>query len=155
MVALADLEADAGIDHIFPAAEGTTDAEHRVFVGPIVSTDSYGTGIFIVAITGCEIPLVVRIEVQRMESCQGSGTGTDAVDAGTQLVDGTTEVGYRLIGGKELATIDGIGRFLADLPRCDAFNLVAAHVDVAVLNGDMRFSSPVLMVRPLPSISDV
>ena len=134
VVALADLEADTGIDHVFPAAEGTTDAEHRVFIGTIVSADSYGTGIFIIAITGCEIPLVIWIKVQRMEGCQGSGTGTDAVDAGTQLVDGTTEVGYRLIRRIQLADIDRIPRSLA---RSHIVDLVAAHVDVAVLNGDV------------------
>ena len=33
--------------------------------------------------------------------------------------------------------MNGIGRVLADFARCNAFNLVAAHVDITLLDGDI------------------
>lgn len=38
MVAAADFQADAGIDHVFTAAETAADAEHSVFIRPIDDT---------------------------------------------------------------------------------------------------------------------
>ncbi len=38
MVAAADFQADAGIDHVFTAAEAASDAEHGVFIRPIDDT---------------------------------------------------------------------------------------------------------------------
>lgn len=43
--------------------------------------------------------------------------------------------------GIELAAIDGIGRIRCHRTRCDAFNLVAAHVDVALFDGDVLMAA--------------
>lgn len=37
----------------------------------------------------------------------------------------------------ELAAVDGIGRVLADFARCNAFYLITAHIDIALLDGDI------------------
>ena len=38
MVAAADFQADAGIDHVFTAAKAAADAEHSFFIRPIDDT---------------------------------------------------------------------------------------------------------------------
>ena len=115
MVALAELNADTGIDHVFPAAEGTADTEHGVFIGTVVSTDSGRIGATVIAVASGEVPLIIRVEVQRMESCQCSGTGADTIDAVAQFIDRTAEAIDSLVTLPELAAVDGIGRILADL----------------------------------------
>lgn len=73
-----------------------------------------------------------------MEGCQGSGTGTDAVDIAVNLAD--TAVHFIHAGGEvvdcpiELAFIDGIAGF-----GCftDVVNGIAAHVDVTILDGNV------------------
>ena len=68
MVTLAELNTDTGIDHVFPAAEGTADTEHGVFIGTVVSTDSGRIGATVIAVASGEVPLIIRIEIKRMES---------------------------------------------------------------------------------------
>ena len=68
MVTLAKLNADTGIDHVFPAAEGTADTEHGVFIRTGVSTDSGRIGATVIAIASGEVPLIIRVEIKRMES---------------------------------------------------------------------------------------
>ena len=41
----------------------------------------------------------------------------------------------------ELAAVDGIGRVLADFARCNAFYLITAHIDIALLDGDILMSA--------------
>lgn len=137
MVALAELNADTGIDHVFPAAEGTADTEHGVFIGTVVSTDSGRIGATVIAVASGEVPLIIRVEVQRMESCQCSGTGADTIDAVAQFIDRTAEAIDSLVTLPELAAVDGIGRILADLAVGDTANLVAAHIDIALMDGDV------------------
>ena len=85
--AAAEFEADAGVNHVFPAAEAATDAEHGIFVRAIVGTDSDCIGAGIVAVTSCEVPLVVRVKIERVEGCQSGCASTDAIDAAIQLVE--------------------------------------------------------------------
>ena len=92
VVALADLEGDTGIDHVFTAADGAADGEGGIFVRFVEGTESTGVSAAIVAIAKGEIPFVIGIEVLRMEGCQSSCTGTDAVDAVIQFIDFPTQV---------------------------------------------------------------
>ena len=73
-----------------------------------------------------------------MEGCQGSSTGTDAVDVAADLVDAAvhfvhavTDVVDRPV---ELAFIDGVAGFRS---FADVVNGIAAHVDVAILDGNV------------------
>ena len=61
VVALAELNADTGIDHVFPAAEGTADTEHGVFIGTVISTDSGRIGATVIAVASGEVPLIIRL----------------------------------------------------------------------------------------------
>ena len=109
MVALAQFQADTCIHHIFTITEAAAYREHGIFIRTIVSTDSGCIFAIVIAIACCEIPLVIWIEVQRMERCQSGCTSTDFVDAVAQLT-------YLLIGCKELAAIDSVSRFFRNIP---------------------------------------
>ena len=79
--ALSNLEAQAGVEHVFTVAEVRAQAEHGIFIGTIEGAESHTVGIAIIAVTDSEVPLVIRVEVQWMKGCQGGGAGTDLVDA--------------------------------------------------------------------------
>ena len=118
------------------AAEAATDAEHGVFVRTIVGTDRDRIGAGIVAVTSCEVPLVVRVEVERMESCQRGCTSTDAIDAAVQLVERVAQAidvfrigNDGLVRVVELAARDGIRRSFGDIAFGQVGDLLAVHVD--------------------------
>ena len=110
MVALAQLQADTRIHHIFTIAEAAAYREHGIFIRTIVSADSGCIFAIVIAIACCEIPLVIRIEVQRVERCQSGCTSTDFVDAVAQFIDTPGILCYLLVGCKELAAIDSVSR---------------------------------------------
>ena len=111
MVALAQFQADTCIHHIFTITEAAAYREHGIFIRTIVSADSGCIFAIVIAIACCDIPLVIWIEVQRMERCQSGCTSTDFVDAVAQLTDTLGILHYLLVGCKELTTIDSISRF--------------------------------------------
>ena len=116
MVALAQFQADTCIHHIFTIAEAAAYREHGIFIRTIVSTDSGCIFAIVIAIACCEIPLVIWIEVQRMERCQSGCTSTDFVDAIAQFIDTLGILCYLLVGCKELAAIDSVSRFFRNIP---------------------------------------
>mgnify|MGYP000361586737 CR=1 FL=1 len=88
--------------------------------------------------TDSEGTFVIRIVIQWMEGCQGCGTGTDAVDVAADLVDAAihfvhavTDIVNRPV---ELTFIDGIAGTLC---VTDVMDDVAAHVDAAILDGNI------------------
>ena len=116
MVALAQFQADTCIHHIFTITEATAYREHGIFIRTIVSADSGCIFAIVIAIACCDIPLVIWIEVQRMERCQSGCTSTDFVDAVAQLTDTLDILCYLLVGCKELAAIDSVSRFFRNIP---------------------------------------
>ena len=116
MVALAQFQADTCIHHIFTITEAAAHREHGIFIRTIVSADSGCIFAIVIAIACCEIPLVIWIEVQRMERCQSGCTSTDFVDAVVQLTDTLGILCYLLVGCKELAAIDSVSRFFRNIP---------------------------------------
>ena len=92
--ALAELEADAGVEHVFPAAQAGSDGEENVVRRPIEGADRDGIGRFVITVAGCKVTLRAWIVVQRMEGCQGCCPGTDAVDARIEVADPTVLVGH-------------------------------------------------------------
>ncbi len=95
---LTNLEAQAGVKHIFPVAEIRTHTKHGIFIGTIEGTQSDTVGIAVIAVTNGEIPLVIRVEVQWMKRCQSSRTGTDLVDAVIEVRNTTIHMvnGFRV-----------------------------------------------------------
>ena len=73
-----------------------------------------------------------------MESCQGCGTGTDAIDTTVEVADTVIHFIHSradvIDGAVELAFIDGIRRFRG---IADILDSVAAHADVVVLDSDV------------------
>ena len=116
MVALAQFQADTCIHHIFTITEAAAYREHGIFIRTIVSADSGCIFAIVIAIACCDIPLVIWIEVQRMERCQSGCTSTDFVDAVAQLTDTLSILHYLLVGCKELAAIDSVSRFFRNIP---------------------------------------
>ena len=116
MVALAQFQADTRIYHIFTITEAAAYREHGIFIRTIVSADSGCIFAIVIAIACCDIPLVIWIEVQRMERCQSGCTSTDFVDAVAQLTDTLDILCYLLLGFKELAAIDSVSRFFRNIP---------------------------------------
>ena len=147
MVAAADFQADAGIDHVFTATEAAADAEHGVFIRPIVESDSCRIGTAVVTVTGCEIPLIVRVEVQRMERCQSGCASTDAVDAVIQLIQGIPQLGNvlpvflnHLVGSVKLAAVHGIRRSGRHFSRCQSGNGQPFHIHALSIQDRTLFS---------------
>ena len=116
MVALAQFQADTCIHHIFTITEAAAHREHGIFIRTIVSADSGCIFAIVIAIACCEIPLVIWIEVQRMERCQSGCTSTDFIDAVAQFIDTLGILCYLLVGCKELAAIDSVSRFFRNIP---------------------------------------
>ena len=88
------------------------------------------------AIAKGEIPFVIGIEVLRMEGCQSSCTGTDAVDAVIQFIDFPTQVIDSLVAESQLTAIDSFRRAGSYRAVSNTAYDVVAHVDIAVLNGN-------------------
>ena len=85
MVALSQLYADSGIHHVFSSAERASHAEHGVFIGTVECAYRYCMGVFVVAVAGCHIPLVIGVKVQRMESRQCCRSRSCTVHTGSQF----------------------------------------------------------------------
>ena len=85
MVALSQLHADSSIHHVFSSSEGASHAEHGVFIGAIECAYRYSMGVFIVTVAGCHIPLVIRVEVQRVEGCQCCRSRSCTIHTGSQF----------------------------------------------------------------------
>ena len=90
--ACADFQRYAGVNHVFPIAESTADAEHRIFIGTIEGTDSNSVFTTIVAITGCKVPLSVRVEIQRMQGRQSSCASADLINATIKVVNTMVQI---------------------------------------------------------------
>ena len=101
-VSFANLEADAGVEHIFPIAEVRAQAEHGIFIGTIEGAEGDTVGIAVIAITDSEVPFVIGIEVQRMERCQSRCTGSDFVYAVIQVGNTVIDVLKRFRFGSHL-----------------------------------------------------
>ena len=134
----ADFEGKTGTVHIIVVSDRCSQVYHGVFVGTIEGTK----GGCVFALIGPEADgegcFVIGIKIQGMEGCQGSGTGTDAVDVAANLVDAAvhfvhavTDVVDRSV---ELAFIDGVAGFRS---FTDVVNGIPAHVDVAILDGNV------------------
>ena len=87
MVALAQFQADTCIHHIFTITEAAAYREHGIFIRTIVSADSGCIFAIVIAIACCDIPLVIRIEVQRVERCQSCCACANLIHTVAQLVD--------------------------------------------------------------------
>ena len=122
MVALAELEADTGIDHVLAAADRTANRERRVLIRTVERADSRRIRAAVIAVAHREVPLVIRVEVLRMQGRESSRTGTDAIDAAVHLVDGPDAL-------LELRDID---RIAVSRARSHIVDLLTAHGDIAV-----------------------
>ena len=133
---MANLEAQAGVEHVFTVAEVRAQAEHGIFIGTIEGTESDAVGIAVITIADSEVPLVIRVEVQRMEGCQSGGAGTNLVDAvikvGNAVIDvvnGFRVARYLVVQSRQVFTrriglFDEVpvffdSRFLVDRPGID------------------------------------
>ena len=85
MVALSQLHANSGIHHVFTGTEGTAHAEHGIFIRAVECAYRYGMSIFVVAVTGCEIPLIIRVEIKGMKGCQCCSARSYTVHTGSQF----------------------------------------------------------------------
>ena len=108
MVPSANLEADTRINHILTAAHRSADRNHCVFIRAIVGSYSYSISTLIVTITCRKIPLAVRIEIKRMESCQSSSTGTDTIDSIIHIINSAANLVEGLIRLIQLTAVNGI-----------------------------------------------
>ena len=79
MVMLSKLEGHTSIYHIFTAAERAAYGEHGIFIGPVEGIYSYCMGIFIITVTCCKIPFIIRVKILRMKSGQSSCSCTNPV----------------------------------------------------------------------------
>ena len=79
MVMLPKLEGHTSIYHIFTAAERAAYGEHGIFIGPVEGIYSYCMGIFIITVTCCKIPFIIRVKILRMKSGQSSCSCTNPV----------------------------------------------------------------------------
>ena len=71
-------EGNTGVDHVVTVAESAAEAEHHAFIRPVEHAYSRCCFTAVVAYTGSELQLVVRVEVHRVKrrqscrrSCQG------------------------------------------------------------------------------------
>ena len=140
MVTLAELNADAGIDHVFPAAEGTADTEHGVFIGTVVSTDSGRIGATVIAVAAA------KSHLSSGSKSSGWRAAKAAAPAPTRLMrlpNLLTEPLRPLIAWSRCQSWLPLTHRSnpADLARCNAFNLVAAHVDSALLDGNVLMAA--------------
>ena len=90
--ACANLKGYAGVDHIIVVAEGTANTEHGVFVRTVECTNSNSVFTTIVAITGCKVPLSVRVEIQRMQGRQSSCASADLINATIKVVNTMVQI---------------------------------------------------------------
>ena len=88
----AELEADACIDHVLAIAEIRAEAEHRVLIRAVERADSRTVGIAVVAVANSEVPLVIRVEIKRMQRRQSRRTSTDLVDFAVEVVHTAIDV---------------------------------------------------------------
>ena len=79
MVMLPKLEGHTSIYHIFTAAERAAYGKHGIFIGPVEGTYSYCMGIFIITVTCCKIPFIIRIKILGMKSRQCCSPCTDPI----------------------------------------------------------------------------
>ncbi len=76
-----EFNAKSCIQHVFVASNRTGQTKHRIFVRPIVSADCYGVSAAVMAVACCEVPLIERVVIERMEACQCGCTCADFANA--------------------------------------------------------------------------
>ena len=134
MVALSQLHADSGIHHVFSSPEGASHAEHGVFIGTVECSYRYRMGVFVVAVAGCHIPLVIRVEVQRVEGCQCCRSRSYSVHPVAQFIDGSSYVVDCLVCFPQLPPVDGVSAVCADVSGCYVGDFLVPCVDAAVVD---------------------
>ena len=135
--AFADSPGYAGIDHVFTAAIGRTDAEHGIVVGAIEGTDCNSAGTAVVTDTGCYFPTGIGIEIQGVESCQGGCTGTDAVDTIVESINAVAHFTHAVADvGNDVVQLADVYGIRCGCTGSYVMDLVAAHADVVGRNGN-------------------
>ncbi len=81
LIALSKFHREAAVHHIAVIPHGPAQVEHGPFVGAIEESHSSSGGITVIAYAGCEIPLIIRIEVQRMKGSQQGSAGAYLINA--------------------------------------------------------------------------
>ena len=117
LIALSKFHREAAVHHVAVIPHGPAQVEHGPFVGAIEEAYSSSGGIAVIAYAGCEVPLIIRIEVQRMKGSQSGGTGAHLVDAIAQFPYPAVEIvdilgiGSHLIIQNRQILPSGIGYF--------------------------------------------
>ena len=135
----AELEADACVDHVLAIAEIRAETEHRVLIRAVERADRRTVGIAVIAVANSEVPLVIRVEIKRMQRRQSRRTGTDFVDAVIQIRNSVVHVvdilriavdlGFHTF---QLAIINRIRRRRTG---CDIGNLLACRINAVLGHG--------------------
>ena len=144
MIALADLERHARIHHILAGAKAAAHAEHGVFVRTVERAHRHGVFTAVVADARREVPLVVRVEIERMERRQSRGVCAHLIDApverihpAVQAADGGSIVVDLLLHVPELAAVHGIFRAFCDM---SVFYIAQMHrIGACAAEGDAAF----------------
>lgn len=79
MVMLSKFKGHTGIYQVLPSAKAATYRQHGIFIGPVEGTYSYCMGIFIITVTCCKIPFIIRIKILGMKSRQCCSPCTDSI----------------------------------------------------------------------------
>ena len=143
MVALSQLHADSGIHHVFSSPEGASHAEHGVFIGTVECSYRYRMGVFVVAVAGCYIPLVIRVEVQRMEGCQCRCSCSYSVHPVAKFIDGSSYIVDCLVCFPQLPSVDGVGGVGRDVSGCYVGDFLVPCVDAAVVDFHVSYGQGV------------
>lgn len=127
-IALADLEGNAGVEHVVVIAQSRADADEGGCIRMVERTESYGIGRAIVAVPYREVPFIFRIELSRMEGCQSSRTGAYFIDAVAEAIDAFAQV-------VELPAVDGIFGARSNVAVFDVRNGRVVHVHTIIIDG--------------------